>query len=222
MHQLTATVAKATTEGIKLTATPTRYTENTIVYKVSSASVDIPKLYTTVIYTITTATPSSPTDNIKGTDIVAGNYLAVYEVDKDNKVVKFKQISLTTANVKVAAVADTTAPTAAIPSATNAATNDVDSLVITFSEALYKTDGTTAVANNEDIKNLFTVGGTTVGTTSITSAIYNSTAKTVTLVLANVEDADTIAVNSGALKDVAKNAYLPETITYANTGTILE
>lgn len=120
-----------------------------------------------------------------------------------------KDITLTVKEAK--------SPTAGIPLATGA-NNSATTLVVTFDEALYI--GGTAVANNADIKTSFTIGGTTPGTTSITSAVYNDTAKTVTFTIANVDNADTITANASTLKDVAGNAYVAETMTYATVGTI--
>ncbi|MFD0050251.1 hypothetical protein ACFVHQ_13110 [Actinomycetes bacterium NPDC127524] len=102
---LTASVAKATNEGVKLTAAATKNTTNKIYYKISAASVDVPKLYS--IVSDTTELKSSPKDDITGVDAAINKYLAVYELNAANQVVKFKQITLTTANIKEAAVKST-------------------------------------------------------------------------------------------------------------------
>nr|WP_254119794.1 carboxypeptidase regulatory-like domain-containing protein [Bacillus sp. FJAT-29790] len=97
---LTASVAKATNEGVKLTAS-TKVSGNTIKYKISADSIETPKLYSTV--NDATTLTASPTDNIIGVDATTNKYLAVYELDKDSKVIKFKQILLTKNNIQVVA-----------------------------------------------------------------------------------------------------------------------
>lgn len=113
-------------------------------------------------------------------------------------------------------VKENKAPTATLPGATNATTNDADSLVATFDEALYING--TAVANGADVKASFTPAG---GTLSITSAIYDATAKTVTFTLATAADTNTITHNADATKltDAAGNAYAAKVYTYASATT---
>ena len=100
---LTASVAKASTEGILLKASPTKKTDNKIYYKISSNSIDTPKLYSKLVLKpdpiIFVPIPSSPTDNIKGVDATTNKYLGIYELDGD-RVVKFKQLTLTEKNIK--------------------------------------------------------------------------------------------------------------------------
>lgn len=76
------------------------------------------------------------------------------------------------------------------------ASEDLTDLVLTFSEALY--DGASAVADEADLKAKFTVGGVT-----ITSAVYDATAKTITFVIADGTEADTITYTGNTLKDSA-------------------
>ncbi|WP_046178143.1 hemoblobin-interacting domain-containing protein [Domibacillus tundrae] len=131
---LTASVAKATTEGVKLTAAATRNTTNEIRYKISSTSVDTPKLYSTV--SDTTALPASPTDDITGVDATTNKYLAVYELNADDQIVKFKQLTLTATNIKAV-----TAVTLATGSLGTAGNNEITGLT---SAKKYKvTEGTT-------------------------------------------------------------------------------
>lgn len=100
---LTASVAKASTEGIQLKASPTKKTDNKIHYKISSVSIDTPKLYSELDLKLDTTIlgpiPSSPIDNIKGVDATTNKYLGIYELDGD-RVVKFKQLTLTEKNIK--------------------------------------------------------------------------------------------------------------------------
>ncbi|MEC2076096.1 hypothetical protein [Metabacillus fastidiosus] len=122
-----------------------------------------------------------------------------------------------TGTVKATAKLDRTAPTGTLPAVTNATTNDVDSLVVTFNEELYING--TAVANGADVKTAFTAAG---GTLAITTAIYDATAKTVTFTLANAADTNTITHNSNttALTDAAGNKYAAKVYTYNAAGTI--
>jgi hypothetical protein len=109
-----------------------------------------------------------------------------------------------------------TAPVATIPTTTGA-NNSGTKLVLTFSEGLYK-DGI-AIADNADVKSLFTYSGTA---DNYKSATYDADAKTVTFVFApNAEDTKTLTVATGTtFKDAVGNAYASETITYATTGTV--
>lgn len=111
-------------------------------------------------------------------------------------------------------VADKVAPTATV-TATNATTNDADSLVITYSEALYI--GGTAVADGASVAAQYTPAG---GVT-ITSAVYNATAKTVTFVLAGALDTNTITV-AATLTDANGNSIstTSDVATYAAAGTV--
>ena len=96
---------------------------------------------------------------------------------------------------------DVTAPTAAL--AASGANNNATNLVATFDEALYING--TAVANGNDVKAAFT----TAGGVTITTAIYDASAKTVTFTLAGAADTNTIThnTNATALTDAAGNKY---------------
>jgi len=111
---------------------------------------------------------------------------------------------------------DTTAPISTVPALTGAATNDVDSLVITFSQGLL--DSTTGVE--------FVDGEITVATyfdganvAKVTSATYAAAGNTLTLVLAGVADTNVFS-SKGNFKDVAGNTYVDQKWTYAAGGTI--
>jgi hypothetical protein len=77
----------------------------------------------------------------------------------------------------------------------------------------------TAVTNGQDVKASFTAAG---GTLAITTALYDSTAKTVTFTLANAADTNTITHNTDATKltDAAGNAYPAKIYTYNLAGTL--
>ena len=97
---LTASVTKASIEGVQLKASPTKKTDNKIYYEISPVSIDTPKLYSKLNSMISGKTLStSPTDNITGVDAITNKYLGVYELDGD-RVVKFKQLTLTEKNIK--------------------------------------------------------------------------------------------------------------------------
>ena len=118
-------------------------------------------------------------------------------------------------------VKEAKAPTATLPATTGASSNDGTTLVATFDEALY--NGNTAIADNEDVKALFTYDGTAA---NYVSATYNATNKTVTFLFdgANVitpapaENGKKLsAVNT--LKDANGNV-VTDVYTYTATGTI--
>ncbi|MHB8073354.1 cell wall-binding repeat-containing protein [Desulfosporosinus fructosivorans] len=75
-------------------------------------------------------------------------------------------------------------------------------LVLTFSEALY-VNGDKA-ATGDDIALAFSTTGSAI---SITSAIYNATAKTVTITVAGAANGDTIGAVEDTLADISGNAY---------------
>ncbi len=164
---LTASVAKATTAGVKLTALPTKNTTNKIHYKISSASVATPKLYSTV--SGTTELTTSPTDNITGVDATTNKYLAVYELDGDGKIVKFKQLTLTATNIKEA-VADTTAPTASVTAATVTIGSPVTTGKSTEAGTIYLVSSTATVTDKASLDALVTADTATKATVTANTA----------------------------------------------------
>lgn len=124
-------------------------------------------------------------------------------------------VASSTASEVEVKVLDVTAPTATLP-ATTGTTNNATTVVATFSEGLYING--TAVANNTDVKTAFTPAG---GVT-ITSAIYDATAKTVTFTVADAVDNSTITHHNDAtaLTDAVGNKYVAKVYTYAAAGTI--
>ncbi|WP_032076133.1 Ig-like domain-containing protein [Clostridium drakei] len=92
---LTATATQGSVTGsTAITATPTG--TNTLVYKVSSTAVTTPNVGDTV--SGTSALTSGA--DITGVDDTTNKYVAVYELDGSNKIVSFKLITLTSAEIK--------------------------------------------------------------------------------------------------------------------------
>lgn len=112
-------------------------------------------------------------------------------------------------------VLDVTAPTATLP-ATTGVNNNATTVVATFSEGLYING--TVVANSTDVKTAFT----SAGGATITSAIYDATAKTVTFTVAGALDTNTITHHNDAtaLTDAVGNKYAAKVYTYDAAGTI--
>lgn len=104
---LSAAAAKGTTNGTKVTATVTADSSDTLAYKVSSASIDTPKVGADVSSSTTAFTSGS---DITGVDATTNKYLGVYEV-KAGKVVKFKLIVLSASTIKADANQSQSAPT---------------------------------------------------------------------------------------------------------------
>ena|GEM_PF-3818079 len=117
--------------------------------------------------------------------------------------------------VMTVTLTENTAPTASIP-ATSGLNNSATRLVVTFSEELYVGSPLVAVANNADIVANFDL----TGTGTISSAIYDQAAKTVTFTLSGVANGDVLKANAGELFDAAGNAYVPENIIFSTTNGI--
>jgi methionine-rich copper-binding protein CopC len=150
------------------------------------------------------------TDKIK-VDTVAS---PLYIFDEDGAALKLTEYG-TAKEITI----DQAAPVATIPATTGDTTNDVDALVITLDEALYV--GGVAVAAG-DISGSVTAG---VGAPTVTSATYNATDLTITVVLAAVADNDTIILelNTDSMTDAYGNAVAADvTYTYDAAGTIWE
>ncbi|MDO9493439.1 hypothetical protein [Acetobacterium sp.] len=124
--------------------------------------------------------------------------------------------NVSAASTAFSLVVDVTAPTATLPALTGA-DNNVTTVVAAFDEPLYIAG--VALATGDDVATSFTAAG---GTLAITSAMYDSTAQTVTFTLANALDTNTITHNADATKltDAAGNAYAAKVYTYATAGTL--
>lgn len=112
---LTVALARGTISGIRVTATACA--SDSLAYEFSTKSVTIPKVATA----ISLATDNLPVagsvyaytsgNDINGVDPVTNKYLEIYELDSNNKVVKFKQITVSALNLTLAVASTATATT---------------------------------------------------------------------------------------------------------------
>lgn len=109
-------------------------------------------------------------------------------------------------------IVDAAPPVAELGDGNSGSENEQDSLVVEFSEELYR-----GGVELED--GLVTSSFTASNGVTITSATYDKTAKTVTFVLENAETGSRITHNSNAtaLRDKAGNVYAPEVYTFDGT-----
>lgn len=171
---LTATTATTVGTAVTTDLDASKASTDTVVFTVA-ASEDGAVALATMAFTITDA---------------AGNDVAYADLNA---------VTTEAGAVVGTVTADNTAVTSTV-TAQNATTNDADSLVVTYAEALYASG--TVVADGADIADQYTAAG---GTLAITSATYDDTAKTVTFVLANALDTNTVTVKA-TLTDAAGNA----------------
>ena len=111
---LTATAAPGSAvDTTKVTATIIAGTQDTLAYKFSSSPISIPTLGTPV--TLATTSPAvadsiyayaytSADRDITGVDTTNNKYLAIYELNANNDVVKFKVLTLKAANIKAPSI----------------------------------------------------------------------------------------------------------------------
>lgn len=152
----TATVSKATTLGIKLAATKTA-TTNKIYYKIFSSEQTAPKLYEVVDPATVTELTTSPTDNITS-GVAVDKYLAVYELDASNRVVKYKQTKLVATNVLVATADVTLALTTPAAGSGNAITGG--GATKTVEVDVVNTTASVVITGTKTTKQTVVVGGT--------------------------------------------------------------
>lgn len=103
---LKAAASPGTQQGsTKVSAAVTANTYNTLAYEISPATITVPFLGTDETDAITggfiTNSYTSNSDII-GVDAIYYKYLGIYELDPNNKVVRFKQIALTSSNIAAA------------------------------------------------------------------------------------------------------------------------
>ncbi|MEH7073145.1 hemoblobin-interacting domain-containing protein [Neobacillus drentensis] len=160
---LTQKLIEGTVQALTVTASSSKLTEvgttqvtatgvasgNKVQYKVSNTPVAAPKAGADVTSLELIDLPVNKI--ISDVDAVNNKYIGVYEIDKNDRVVKFKLIILTAVSVKT----ETTAPTLST-AATYAADKKV--VTLTFSENIFKT-GTTDSALKSAVK--FAANGTT-------------------------------------------------------------
>jgi hypothetical protein len=91
---LTATATKGSTKGSTVIAATPNTTGDSLVYVVSSTIVATPNVGDTV-----TGTSTLTSDNITGVNAKSKKYIAVYELDSNNKVVSFTLITLTSSDI---------------------------------------------------------------------------------------------------------------------------
>lgn len=72
---------------------------NHLIVKVASASIDTPKVGDAVPTGTGVINPYSSGKDISGVNLSTKNYIAVYEADRNNKVVKFKLVTLTSSTI---------------------------------------------------------------------------------------------------------------------------
>jgi hypothetical protein len=135
---LTVTAVKGSIDG-STTLTVIPASGNSIYYKVSSSGIgrnNTPKVGLTPSGT----TKFTTKDNITTADATTNKYLEVYELDGSGMVVKFKEITLTTASFRpdaTAPVLDSTSPTAIDSSK--------KTITLTFNENIAKATTTDAL-----------------------------------------------------------------------------
>jgi hypothetical protein len=133
----------------------------------------------------------------------------------DNAATVFAAMTVKNAAGTADFVVDTTAPAESIPAATGT-NNNATKLVITLDEALYTVAGHVAVADGADL----VAHVTNAGTGTVSDAIYDATALTITCTLATSTNADIITFAASNYEDVFRNAMSDETWDYTAVGTI--
>lgn len=137
----------------------------------------------------------------KGYTVVTGSdsFGAFGKLTKTELIAIASGMGLTTTDktkAQLIALIETFTDAGILPVITDVASSGLTDLVLTLSEALY--DSGSAVEDETDLKAKFTGTGVT-----ITSAIYDADAKTITFVIADATENDTITYTGDSLTDSA-------------------